>query len=365
MINSFIDGVLFFIAGQLLIVALMHFVERKSQKSIFLGLICLVNGLWFFYFIFHDVWKSNVLLGILIGPDKTVFIPILIYFYLKSIRGKLITNFVGLHLLFPLFFYAVSLYLHFSPEIPWSAHSIGVGEFIGEVSVLILVGLVYFWLYFFKSKKEIEYGLKTILIPKVHKRIRLFFYAFYLPLLIIPLFDTINALLPNGNDSFYSVVFEVSGQFLYNMSFFLSYLLSLYAITELGFIRKLLFPSNALLSKNLHHKKAHLDELIANELLEKKRFQNATISAESFANEFGLAKKELLEHLELTRGNSFIGFINSLRVDEFKTRVKDSNNEHLDLIGLAKECGFQSKTTFFRVFKEMEGITPNEYKKQL
>lgn len=358
MTDSFADGILFFIAVQLLIVAAMHFMERKNQKSIFLALICLVNGLWYFYFVFHQVWKKDLLLGILIGPDKNIFLPVLIYFYLKSIRGRLTSKLLGLHLLLPVLFYAISLFFQFSPDIPWSAHA------YGEVSVLIVFPLILFGVYFLKARKELESNLKSILLPKVYKRIKLFFYAFYAPLLIIPLFDIANALLTGNGQSFDSIPIQTARELVYASNYALSYLLSLYALTELSFVRKLLFPGNALVSKNLLDNKLHIDGLVEKELIGKKLFQNAGISADSFASKAGLTKKEILDYLELTRKVSFSEFINRLRVNEFKARVSDAKNQHLDLVGLAKECGFQSKSTFFRVFKEIEGITPNEYKKQ-
>ncbi|MEO1714227.1 MAG: helix-turn-helix domain-containing protein, partial [Bacteroidota bacterium] len=62
---------------------------------------------------------------------------------------------------------------------------------------------------------------------------------------------------------------------------------------------------------------------------------------------------------------SFIDFVNQYRVQAFKERVEKGEASHLSLLGLALESGFNSKSTFNRVFKKLEGISPSEYQKGL
>ncbi len=60
-------------------------------------------------------------------------------------------------------------------------------------------------------------------------------------------------------------------------------------------------------------------------------------------------------------GGSFYDYINSRRVSEFKRRVGMPKYSHYKLIEVAYDCGFNSKSTFNRVFKKMNGLTPSEY----
>lgn len=60
-------------------------------------------------------------------------------------------------------------------------------------------------------------------------------------------------------------------------------------------------------------------------------------------------------------GGNFNYFVNRYRVEEFKRRVADGENRHLSLIALAYDCGFNSKATFNRVFKQQTGQTPKAY----
>ena len=61
--------------------------------------------------------------------------------------------------------------------------------------------------------------------------------------------------------------------------------------------------------------------------------------------------------------NNFYDFVNRYRIEEVKTKLNDPAYKHLTLLGIALESGFNSKTTFNRVFKQITGITPTEFQK--
>ena len=61
---------------------------------------------------------------------------------------------------------------------------------------------------------------------------------------------------------------------------------------------------------------------------------------------------------------SYYDYLNQYRIGEFKQLVKNGGYEKYTLDALAKRCGFSSRASFFRSFKKMAGITPNEYIKQ-
>jgi len=61
--------------------------------------------------------------------------------------------------------------------------------------------------------------------------------------------------------------------------------------------------------------------------------------------------------------NNFYDFVNRYRIEEVKTKLNDPAYNHLTLLGIALESGFNSKTTFNRVFKQITGITPTEFQK--
>lgn len=60
-------------------------------------------------------------------------------------------------------------------------------------------------------------------------------------------------------------------------------------------------------------------------------------------------------------GKNFNDFVNEYRVDEFKRQVRDPANRHLSFLGIALNCGFNSKATFNRAFRKCTGLTPGQY----
>ncbi len=64
-------------------------------------------------------------------------------------------------------------------------------------------------------------------------------------------------------------------------------------------------------------------------------------------------------------GKSFSDCINGYRVDAVKKRLADPKHADDTFLAIAFDCGFNSKTTFNRIFKKYSGMTPQEYRKSL
>lgn len=60
-------------------------------------------------------------------------------------------------------------------------------------------------------------------------------------------------------------------------------------------------------------------------------------------------------------GKNFNEYINTFRLHAFKANALDPANQHITLLGLAYESGFNSKTVFNAFFKKMEGLTPSAW----
>lgn len=63
------------------------------------------------------------------------------------------------------------------------------------------------------------------------------------------------------------------------------------------------------------------------------------------------------QHLDQT----FYDYINAYRIHEFKALVAAGKHKSYTINTLTEQCGFTSRTSFFRNFKALTGLTPNEY----
>lgn len=64
-------------------------------------------------------------------------------------------------------------------------------------------------------------------------------------------------------------------------------------------------------------------------------------------------------------GKSFGDFINEFRVERAKNLLGDERHEHLTILAIAYEAGFNSKTAFYDAFRRFVGVTPSKFRKQL
>lgn len=94
---------------------------------------------------------------------------------------------------------------------------------------------------------------------------------------------------------------------------------------------------------------------------EKKPYLQPEITLKGLSDELNVSSEYLSEIINTDLNKNFFDFINYYRIEEFKNQCKNDKNKHLNIIGIAFNCGFNSKATFNRVFKKATGLTPSEY----
>lgn len=104
-------------------------------------------------------------------------------------------------------------------------------------------------------------------------------------------------------------------------------------------------------------------EQILEYMSNQKPFLDAGLSLRSLADQVGLSPNQLSLVINEGLGQNFNNFVNHYRVEEFKTLAKDPAHANMTIVGLAFECGFNSKTVFNTYFKQKTGLTPSEFLK--
>ncbi len=96
-----------------------------------------------------------------------------------------------------------------------------------------------------------------------------------------------------------------------------------------------------------------------------KIFCNPRLSLTSLSQELEIPKQYISEILNVHLRTSFQDFVNGYRVNAFIACLGEEQYEHFTLMGIASEVGFNSKSSFYSIFKKHQGLTPSEYKKTM
>lgn len=96
----------------------------------------------------------------------------------------------------------------------------------------------------------------------------------------------------------------------------------------------------------------------------KRLFLKPELTITELANTLAVHPNHLSQVINSMESKTFYDFINGLRIEEFKKVVALPENQKYTLLGLAFECGFNSKTAFYRNFKNVTGQSPTLYLKQ-
>jgi len=100
-------------------------------------------------------------------------------------------------------------------------------------------------------------------------------------------------------------------------------------------------------------------------LLEREEiFLNPKLTLRDVAEALGITEKKVSYLLNRYLGSSFYEFINKYRVDKFIAEMGRVENKNLSMVGIALNCGFPSKSSFYRVFKLHVSMSPLEYLKK-
>ncbi len=92
-----------------------------------------------------------------------------------------------------------------------------------------------------------------------------------------------------------------------------------------------------------------------------KPYLDQKLTITELARQVDLPTYVLSQLLNEYLNQNFFEFVNKYRIEEVKKRYAEPESKNLTLIGIAMDSGFNSKSSFNRIFKQYTGKTPSEY----
>lgn len=108
-------------------------------------------------------------------------------------------------------------------------------------------------------------------------------------------------------------------------------------------------------SKDIHKELLNLFE-------REKPFLEPDLTLYSLSKQMNVKPNHLSQVINSLEEVNFFDFVNQYRIKLASDKIKEGLSDSLTMLGIAFECGFNSKASFNRAFKKFTGLTPTEFK---
>ncbi|MEL7123737.1 MAG: helix-turn-helix transcriptional regulator [Bacteroidota bacterium] len=98
-------------------------------------------------------------------------------------------------------------------------------------------------------------------------------------------------------------------------------------------------------------------------LTEEKKYKDPELNLNKLAQHLQISPHHLSEVINDEFELSYYDLINQYRIQEAQSILINPDFQHLTILAISLEAGFNSKSAFNRVFKKLSGKTPSEFRK--
>ncbi|MDT7831023.1 helix-turn-helix domain-containing protein [Flavobacteriaceae bacterium S356] len=355
-----------FITGILLnIVALIVLLRLKQKKLpqyiLIVFWLVILNVLIFFYAHLHEL-KTLKFITNFFQDGARFLTPPLIFLYLKSIFSN------KPDLLKKNLIHFVPFIIYFTFYTAPSSFDFQYAKFIdGHIIALIkdVYGIVYFSIsikLFYVLSKTMKQNYSTIKEKD---------FLWIEKLLICLLLVRIVAFIGNGSEILFG--YDVSWDAYITISFMIVAMayLGYYGITQSEiFLPDFLIQDHPTKNSELESKNSYLKDEEKDVLrqqfykcmTEEKLYLLPDLNLTMIADKMDVSQRKLSAFFSEELDSSFYDSINSFRVEEAKTILTSNAIESHSITGIGLSCGFSSKSSFYRVFKNKTGVSPSVYR---
>lgn len=182
------------------------------------------------------------------------------------------------------------------------------------------------------------------------------FLVVYLALFLLRIIFTVT------NMFFYQLTWTQNWWWYLTASIVLVYLGMMGIFADLGKLSELEFVEPYLdEKKSLDEELLSLKEKLEDYMDDEKAFLNPNLTLTELSKLVEIPANQLSKVINSGFNKNFNDFINEYRVEEVKIALSNPEFSHFSILGIAFECGFNSKATFNRVFKKFTGHSPSKY----
>jgi len=347
------------------LLGLLRLKQKKLPQYILIAFWVLILGVFvYFYASLHNLTALQFIANYF--EDGVRFlIPPLVFLYVKSIFiekpdliKKNLIHFVPFVIYFTFYTLPKSLSADFK-------HIELIDQYIDWALIQDIFGIIYFVLspkLFYQISKTMKQNYSNI-----KEKDFLWIEKFLISFLIVLLIDLM------------LTISEIS--FGYNVTWdgYITVFFIIFAMSYLGYFgltQSTVFLPDFLIQKHikknieLENKSSYLKDGEKDELKQKfdryineeKIYLLPDLNLKMIADKMEISERKLSAFFSEVLNSNFYDSINSFRVEEAKTILKSKLIESHSITGIGLSCGFSSKSSFYRIFKNKTDLSPSAYR---
>lgn len=344
------------------LIGLLRLQQKKLPQRILIVFWCVtLNTIIYFYADLHELKTIRFITNFF--QDGARFLtPPLIFLYIKSIfsRKPNLLKKGSIHFV-PFILYFVFYTVPSSFDFPYSTFIDGHYRAV----VKDVYGIVYFTIslkLFYRLSKSMKQNYSTIR-EKEFLWIEKFIICFLLVRIV--------AFVPTTSEIVFR--YNISWDAYITISFLIVAMgyLGYYGITQSEiFLPAFLIQDHAAENIEVESKNAYLKEDEKDALRQQfdkclkdeKLYLLPDLNLKMLAEKMDVSERKLSAFFGEVLNSSFYDSINSFRVEEAKIMLKSNAVESHSITGIGLSCGFSSKSSFYRIFKNKTGLSPSIYR---
>lgn len=317
------------------------FKKPRNTSNFFFGFLLLMLAIRVGKSVFYYFNDDLALIFIKVGLVACILIGPALYFYIKScVQPDSKIRFWKLHFVVLLALSISVGYLYPETHDPW---------IIGGISWMTIIYMI--WLGYIIAAGWVIRGT----ISKIFSRdTKLSDFDFWVLSVFVGNFIIWVAYKTCSYTSY------IVGALSFSFIFYLLFLLIHFRRTKGAiFSNSLKYSNKKIVAAEAENLSKQLKDLLEKE----KIFTDADLKLSDVASKMNILPHTLSQLINDNLGKSFTSLINEHRVQEAKHLIQ--SNTHIKLEAVGYDCGFNSKSTFYAVFKKITKTTPAKYKESV